>query len=138
MTFVFMSDIEEKTKIKQLISDYAAALNSANIELIPSFYAEDGLFMPDGLRTFTTDDLSNKLRGTYLKRSQFSISYDISDVVVNGDFAFIQAQASTLSVNPTTGKTTTKSSRDLFVLTQEENNWKIYRYIFNNVKEHLQ
>ena len=33
---------------RQLLAQYAEALNSANLALLPGFYTADGVFMPDG------------------------------------------------------------------------------------------
>ncbi|RYY23623.1 MAG: hypothetical protein EOP41_06335 [Sphingobacteriaceae bacterium] len=45
-----MSILNEQQAAEQLLSGYAEVLNAANTALIPSFYTQDGAFMPDGFK----------------------------------------------------------------------------------------
>lgn len=123
----------EKIKAEMLVSEYAAALNAANVDLIPAFYTADAVFMPDYSQTFIKSDLLQKGR-SYLSKTRFHISYAIQDITLKDDYAFVQATAQTRTVNPHTNTEVFKTSRDLFVLRKEQNEWKIFRYMFNNVK----
>jgi len=130
-----MSTQEEKQAILNLLTEYDNALNSANIALIPSFYAEDGLFMPDGMQELSRNDLQKKNHESYLKKVQFRIDFTIADIIIDGRYAFVQAIAKANSRNLETDKVSAKTSRDLFILRKDQDKWKIFRYIFNNVKE---
>lgn len=123
----------EIIKAETLISEYAAALNAANVDLISAFYTADAVFLPDYARTLTKSDLLQKGR-SYLSRTRFQISYAIQDVTLKDEYAFVQARAQTITVIPYTNTEVSKTSRDLFVLRKEQNEWKIFRYMFNNVK----
>jgi hypothetical protein len=89
--------------------------------------------MPDYTQTLTKSDLLQKGR-SYLSKTRFHISYAIQDVTLKDEYAFVQATAQTRTVNPHTNTEVSKTSRDLFVLRKEQNEWKIFRYMFNNVK----
>jgi|GEM_PF-507959 len=130
-----MSTQEEKQAILNLLTEYDNALNSANIALIPSFYAEDGMFMPDGMQELSRSDLQKKNHESYLKKVQFRIDFTIADIIIDGRYAFVQAIAKANSRNLETDKVSAKTSRDLFILRKDQDKWKIFRYIFNNVKE---
>jgi len=130
-----MSTQEEKQAILNLLTEYDNSLNSANIALIPSFYAEDGLFMPDGMQELSRNDLQKKNHESYLKKVQFRIDFTIADIIIDGRYAFVQAIAKANSRNLETDKVSAKTSRDLFILRKDQDKWKIFRYIFNNVKE---
>lgn len=124
----------ENKQAEELVGEYAAALNAAKIDMIPSFYTADAVFMPDNSRKLTKADLL-KSSQTFLKKSHFKITYSILDIAVTGEYAFVQATAQTNTVNPGTNQGVTKTSQDFFVLRQEQQEWKIFRYMFNNVKE---
>jgi ketosteroid isomerase-like protein len=120
-------------EITKLLSDYALSLNSAQVDLIPAFYAEDGLFMPDGIKKISKSDLLEKSTGNFLKQTDFKIEYTTEDIVMKDSYAFVLAAAKTSTKNLVTGDVSKKTSRDFFVLRKEGDEWKIYRYIFNNV-----
>jgi ketosteroid isomerase-like protein len=130
-----MNTDKEKHAIEKLIAHYAETLNAAKTDLIPSFYTKDSQFMPDHMKTFSGHDLHDKKNSIFLKKVSFHIDYSINDIVVDGRFAFSQALAKATIIDLATNKQSTKITRDFFVLRKDEVQWKIYRYIFNNVKK---
>ncbi|QEM05036.1 hypothetical protein DIU31_016490 [Mucilaginibacter rubeus] len=76
-----MSTTNEKLAAEQVLHGYAEVLNKADIALISSFYAFDGLFMPDGFKTLSKKDL-DAVSGKFLKDGNFKINYDINNVNV--------------------------------------------------------
>jgi ketosteroid isomerase-like protein len=130
-----MSITNEKLAAEQLLIGYAEVLNKVNISSISSFYTNDGLFMPDGFRTLKKDDL-DAAGGKFLKSGNFKIDYDIKNVKVGNDFAFIDAIAKTTTIGRG-GKETSQNSRDFFVLRKDGTDWKIYRYLFNRLQGQL-
>lgn len=132
--FVCIMDIQsEKQSIERLLLGLAEALNSADISSIPSFYTEDGVFMPDGFKVLTQDKLS-KSGNSYLRHTGFKIIFFIQDIIVNDGYAFVDATAETQTTDPAHCKTVVTTSRDFFVLRKINGEWKIYRYMFNHVK----
>lgn len=127
---------EEINSVQELLTAYADTLNTANIGLISAFYTADGSFMPDGIKTFTMQDLSTRNNGSYINRTKFHIDFTIEDIVLDTRYAFVQATASTITHDPLTGQQSAKQSRDFFVLRKERKAWKIYRYMFNYVAVH--
>ncbi|RZL13021.1 MAG: hypothetical protein EOO62_09425 [Hymenobacter sp.] len=119
---------------EQLLAHYAEALNVANTALLPTFYTTDGVFMPDGVATLPAGALSGKGESFFVK-TRFHISYAVEDVTVGGEYAFVQATARTATTDLATGREVARTSRDFFVLRQESQDWKIYRYLFNSVRE---
>ena len=119
-----------KIEIEQLITQYADAVNTANAPAIAALYAQDGLLMPEGFRSVN----GSEVNGEYFKRASVTIEYTVSDIVINGDFAFVEARATTKTTDLSTKQDQIKATRDLFVLKKITGNWKIYRYIFNNEK----
>lgn len=118
---------------EQLLLQYAEALNAANATLLPALYTADGVFMPNGLTPLPASALLGKGQSFFAK-SRFHISYKVTSVAVDGEYAFVQATARTATTDRATGQEVARTSRDFFVLRQEGEDWKIYRYLFNSVR----
>lgn len=125
-----MSIQQDRLAAEGLVVKYADAVNAADRKTIASLYSEDGLFMPEGMGSLTRDDLSKKGK----KKSSnihFHLSYDINDIVISNQYAFVIAHATTNIVNLKKDTQITRSSRDFLVLRKEGEEWKVFRYIFN-------
>jgi ketosteroid isomerase-like protein len=118
---------------RQLLAHYAEALNAGNTALLPALYSADGIFMPDGRAPLPAGALPSKGENFFAK-TRFHISYAVEDVTVGGEYAFVQATARTATTDLATGQEVARTSRDFFVLRQESQDWKIYRYLFNSVR----
>ncbi|MBD1362616.1 nuclear transport factor 2 family protein [Mucilaginibacter sp. ZT4R22] len=127
-----MSTINEKLAAEQVLQGYAEVLNKANISLISSFYTFDGLFIPHGYKSLTKKEL-DVAGGKLLKAKDFRINFDIENVTIGNEFAFIDATAQTTTIGRG-GEETREKSRDFFVLRKDGADWKIYRYLFNRVQ----
>ncbi|HSJ69796.1 MAG TPA: nuclear transport factor 2 family protein [Anditalea sp.] len=128
-----MHSHDEKTAVERLLSEYAGALNSADTAIIPSFYAKDGLFMPNGYNDLSFDNLLDKSKG-FFKKVRFHIEYTLPETEITGDYAFVKTIAKTTTTDLELEGEVKQMSRDFFVLRKEKEDWKIYRYIFNNIK----
>ena len=118
---------------RQLLAQYAEALNAADTARLPSLYTADGLFLPDGRPPLPADALPGNAESFFAK-TRLHISYAVEDVTVGGGYAFVQATARTATTDLATGREVARTSRDFFVLRQENQDWKIYRYVFNSVR----
>lgn len=124
----------EKEIIISRVNDYAKTINLAKTELIGDFYTDDALFIPDNYKSITARELKNNSRKGFLNKTDFTISYSAEDVVLAGDFAFVTAVAETSVKDSETKLNVLKTSQDFFVFKKVDNEWKIFRYLFNNVK----
>ncbi|MBS7565470.1 nuclear transport factor 2 family protein [Mucilaginibacter sp. Bleaf8] len=127
-----MSTTNEKLAAEQVLHAYAEVLNKADIALISSFYAFDGLFMAQGFKTLAKKDL-DAAGSKFLKVGNFKINYAIQNVTVENEFAFIDATART-TITRRGGEEISDNSRDFFVLRKDGTDWKIYRYLFNKIR----
>lgn len=127
-----MTTPQENQAVKDLLVAYAEALNTANIAAIPSFFSSEGCFMPDTFKTLGKNDLKDA-NGNHLRKTNFHIVYTIKNVNFDKEYAFVEAIAIVHEVDIHSGNEQCKTSRDFFVLHKEEHDWKIYRYLFNNV-----
>lgn len=129
-----MSTTAATQAARAVLAHYAHALNSANTALLPALYTADGVFMPDGMAPLPAGALLGKGESFFAKK-RFHISYAVEDVTVSGEYAFVQAKARTATTDLATGRGVARTSRDFFVLRQEAQDWKIYRYLFHSVRE---
>ena len=126
-----MSNIQQQ-EVLTFIANYAEVLNSGNSELITYFFADRGLFMPDGYPTFTVGEKFKKSSTSFFRKNTILINYEINDISITGNFAFVNSNATTITTDLTSNEKTIKDTRDFFVLQSESGEWKILRYIFNN------
>jgi ketosteroid isomerase-like protein len=119
--------------VKEGIQNFANALNAGDLGSILSFYSEEGIFMPEGFKTLSKNSIGKK-RAKLLEELNFKIQFEVVKIVVNDNYAFVEALAKTSENDKNAHSTSEKTSRDFFVLRKEDDQWKILRYIFNNVQ----
>lgn len=126
-----MNNQQETKAINDFINAFGKALSMSDNKVISTFYAADGLFLPNNYSMISKDRL-DKAKGTFLKNRKFKIDYEISEIVIKENLAFVQATAAATTTELDDDLSFTVESRDLFVLCKEDNVWKIYRYMFND------
>ncbi|MEJ5963768.1 YybH family protein [Pedobacter immunditicola] len=127
-----MDTQQEKQAVESLLNKYAEAINAGNGSLMPNFYTQRAVFMPNGRKNISRNDLDRDSKNLF-KKVAYSIEFAVQETTIDGNYAFVQAAAQTTITKLATGEKTTKGSRDFFVLQKEQEHWKIFRYIFNNV-----
>lgn len=132
---MIMSYQEEKEIVTDVLGRYAQVLNAADAASIPEFYSEDGLFIPDSMNVVYKRSDLEALGDTFLKESGFTIAYEIQNIIIDDTYAFVEALATTSGRGLFKDNGINKASIDLFILKRTDGGWKIYRYIFNNVKQ---
>lgn len=123
-----------KNIIEEHIQNFATAINSGDIHRILSFYSDDCLFMPSDFGTLTKAQIG-KSSSAFFSNKDFKIQFDDVEIDINENHAFVESKAKTKETNVKNGTKLEKTSRDFFVFRKEGSDWKIFRYIFNNVKE---
>jgi len=129
-----MNTNNEEQKLTRFIDSFAGVLNAADVASIPSFFSEDGKFMPNGVKTITGLDTLVKSAKNNLAKIAFQIQFTVEEIQIDGHFAFITAKANTSQLEAGSELLVNKTTRDFFVLKKESVDWKIYRYIFNYSK----
>ncbi|MFH6991023.1 hypothetical protein [Flavobacterium sp. FlaQc-48] len=130
-----MGYTKEKEAINTLLGNFARVLNNGDTKAISGFFDRDAIFIPDGMKKIMAGNELGKTTNGYLKRSDFKIGYTIKEITIENQFAFVETFATTTEKSVWDLKPVQKRSIDFFVLKNEDENWKIYRYIFNNVRE---
>ncbi len=129
-----MDTQQERQAIEALLNGYAEAITAGNGNLIPGYYSQAAIFMPEGRKTLSRNDLERDKTNLF-KKTAYSIGFSVQNITIDGSYAFVEATAQTTTTVLESGDRSAKASQDLFVLSKELNDWKIFRYMFNNVKE---
>lgn len=128
-----MTNYTETTAINKTLDGFAGALNAADATSLPSFFTADGNFMPEGVKTIFNPNSLKSFAEQHLASKDFHINFEMVNINVEGNFAFVIALARTRQKDPELATTIEKNSRDFFVFKNVEESWKIHRYMFNNV-----
>ncbi|MXV51151.1 hypothetical protein GS399_09235 [Pedobacter sp. HMF7647] len=129
-----MDKQQDEQAVEDLLHRYSQAISASRSDLIPDFYTTDALFMPEGYKPLTRETLAGGNPTPFI-RNKYLISFSIENVVIDHHFAFVNAAAQTKMIDLKNGGETTKLSKDFFVLQEYNEEWRIFRYMFNNQKE---
>jgi uncharacterized protein (TIGR02246 family) len=121
------------TSVESLLTAYRDAVNASDVASLASLYAESGVFMPAGFHSIVGREAIKRSADRFFNQKQLSLSFTVEDIVFEGDFAFVGAN-SRCTVQPLpAGKSMSTQGKDFFVLLKEQQQWKVYRYMFNVV-----
>jgi ketosteroid isomerase-like protein len=67
-----------------------------------------------------------------LETFRINISYTIEEIIVNGDHAFVRTSSKVATHVKATGEDIFLKNKELFVLRNQQRDWKISHHIFNN------
>lgn len=121
----------DRTEILALLAGYEQALNTSDTQAAVATYAEDGEFYPYHLPTARgTEELTATYRQIF-EAIRLDIAFDVRDVVVAGDLAYVTtvSEGKVTVLGP--GITTPEANREVFVLSKSSGAWKVARYMFN-------
>jgi uncharacterized protein (TIGR02246 family) len=125
---------EEKEEIKKALLSYRDALNESSTSKVLELYTANGVFMPSGAPTAVG---TAQVKASYeyvFSQIQLSIEFEIDEIEVVGDYAFARTTSKGSALIHATGETVSEKNRELFVLKNENGNWKIDRYMFNKME----
>lgn len=122
-----------KNIIREKILNFGSALNLGNIEDVLSFYSDEAIFMPEGNKPLKKNQIG-KSGSEFHIESNFKIRFDDVKITIDDTYTFVEAIAKTSQNDKESSSKLERISRDFFVFRKEEDDWKIFRYIFNNVK----
>src|SRR5664279_1936015 len=126
-----MNKIKETKAIEKLLLSYGDALNTSDVSKVLSLYTKDGVFMPSNAPTAKGQE---ELKTSYefiFKTIQLKIELFISEITISGDYAYAQTKSKGTTLNYEKEQTVPEENRELFVLQNENDDWKISRYMFN-------
>jgi ketosteroid isomerase-like protein len=88
--------------------------------------------MPAGAPSLLGKETIKKVSEKYFGNSSLNIAFELQNVEVDGDYAFVRARSRSIAQKATTGEKRTSMGQDFFVLHKERQQWKVCKYIFNN------
>lgn len=125
---------KESTQARKVVEDYFEALNNSALEIIVSLYHKDSAFLPDNAPAVRgIDDIRKAYRNLFLK-IKLNTTHVYDHVAVYGGVAIVESHAQGSLTLLDSNKTIPSTNKELFFLRKVENQWKIYRYMFNGSK----
>ena len=127
-----MDTITDKTDIEKLIFSFSDAFNTSDISKVVLSYTQDGVLMPNNGPAAKGQE---QIKATYeflLKNFNIHIEYFIAEVIVSGDYGFVQTTSKVKTLILASGQTIVLENKELFVVHKDNGQWKISHYIFNS------
>ncbi len=124
-----------KTDIRSVIKLYEKALNGSDVNEVIKLYAQEGVFMPSGKPTSVGHSQVTKAYQHVFKALDLDVTFHFDEIVRNGDLAFVRTTSDGKIKLLEKNSTISNQSRELFVMKRINENWKIYRYMFNEVSQ---
>ena len=119
-------------EILALIQTYQRSLNEANVDLVKSVYADDAIFIGQPFPTATGVVEIAALYSQFLSDLDFSVEFEILEVELGEDLGFVRTRShGTIVPKGQTPPGGSEGNREVFVVKKIDDEWKIYRYIFN-------
>jgi ketosteroid isomerase-like protein len=129
-----METNQERSAIEKLIFSYSDAFNAADISKIVASFTTDGINMPNNGPLAQGAEQLTKAFGFLLSMAQIHIEYVIDEIVVAGEYAYVRTNSIVKTVVKANGDQILLENKELFVLRNDNGEWKISHYIFNNTK----
>lgn len=126
----------DKSGIEREIFAYFRDFGQGDVDAILTHYADDAVFLPDGLPTVAG---KANLRAAYVETLKYvrvlpggqSVA---EDAFVTGEFAWVRTDSRAEVLNPATGQKSRNHFREVFLLRKTDGQWKIWRYMFNTIE----
>jgi ketosteroid isomerase-like protein len=89
--------------------------------------------MKKGNKSQGTEQLTKGF-GFLLSIAQIHIQYLIDEILVAGDYAYVRTNSAVNTIVKASGDIILFENKELFMLRNDNGEWKISHYIFNNTK----
>ena len=126
-----LNQVSHRLSPEDVIMQYGQYLQKKNLELILSLYHDDAEVIPEQLNSIQA---KNELTPFY-KNTFSSITIDgqlkITSTYQTENVAIVRCEEQAKITNLATGIITTNYFREMFVLTQTNGTWLIFKYMFS-------
>lgn len=129
-----METNQEQSAIEKLIFSYSDAFNAADISKIVASFTNDGINMPNNGPVAQGTEQLTKAFGFLLSMAQIHIQYLIDEIFISGKYAFVRTNSTVKTIVRASGDNILLENKELFMLRNDNGEWKISHYIFNNTK----
>ncbi|GAA4327200.1 hypothetical protein GCM10023149_30480 [Mucilaginibacter gynuensis] len=126
-----MEQNSPRVPIEQLIYDFEEAFNSKNISLITSSFTGNGTVMPNNAPLVQGSAQLQALYKNLFEAFDITVKYEFEDLQLSGDLAVVRTGSKVTTIVKANQQKMLLENKELFVLQQEDQAWKIVNYIFN-------
>ena len=129
-----MEPTQQQSAIEKAIFAYEDAFNSADIPRSALSFISEGVLMPNnGPVAKGTDQITASFE-FLLSAFQINIRYTIDEIIVSGEYAYVRTNSVVKTSVKASGERILLDNKELFILYNSGEKWKISHYIFNNTK----
>ncbi len=127
-----MTTTPDEQQIRGLLTTYANALKTGDVELATSIYADDAVVMGNEMPTNQGAEIRRSFE-TNFELIRLDVEFTLDGLVVDGNVAYGYTRSEGTITKLATDDTVPSSARELLVFTRQSGEWKIARYMFNRM-----
>ena len=127
-----MTTTPDEQQIRDLLTTYAKALKTGDVELATSIYADDAVVMGNEMPTNQGAEIRRSFE-TNFELIRLDVEFTLDGLVVDGNVAYGYTRSEGTITKLATDDTVPSSARELLVFTRQSGEWKIARYMFNRM-----
>ena len=123
----------DRTKIETVLSTYEKALNASDADTVITLYADDGVFMPQHSAPNVGKKAVRAVYDSVFQVINLDVEFTVDEIIqVAPDWAFARTRSEGFVTIIATGDKGPEANQELFVFQkQDDDTWKIARYIFS-------
>ncbi|MCI0626537.1 MAG: nuclear transport factor 2 family protein [Acidobacteria bacterium] len=123
---------KDRQAVEKLLRTYETGINTDNVDLIMSVYAEDAVWIPSHVRALSGKAAIEARYRRELDRIYLKKTYHLHEIVIAGHWGFIRATSEGIVGVKATGQEQPESHDDFFIVQKRNGTWSVTRYIYNN------
>ncbi len=127
-----MTTTPDEQQIRDLLTTYAKALKTGDVELATSIYTEDAVVMGNEMPTNQGAEIRRSYE-TNFDLIRLDVEFTLDGLVVDGNIAYGHTRSEGTITMLATDDTVPSSARELLVFARKSGGWKIARYMFNKM-----
>jgi ketosteroid isomerase-like protein len=127
-----MTATPDEQQIRDLLTTYAKALKTGDVELATSIYTEDAVVMGNEMPTNQGAEIRRSYE-TNFDLIRLDVEFTLDGLVVDGNIAYGHTRSQGTITMLATDDTVPSSARELLVFARQSGKWKIARYMFNKM-----
>jgi uncharacterized protein (TIGR02246 family) len=123
----------DETAIRQVLSEYNAALNGGNTAAVLPLYSEDGVFMPPYSQSAIGKAAVAQAYDKVFEELKFQVKFNIAEIhVLAPHWAFVRTNSAGTTLHHSSSKATSEANQELFIFHKDDDGqWRIARYSFS-------
>ena len=127
-----MTPTPDEQQIRDLLTTYAKALKTGDVELATSIYTDDAVVMGNEMPTNQGAEIRRSYE-TNFDLIRLDVEFTLDGLVVDGNIAYGHTRSQGTITMLATDDTVPSSARELLVFARQSGEWKIARYMFNKM-----